>query len=476
MKDLNENKNPARRSRRRARTSNRRRILLFTILILLALIGTAVFALNNEFNKKVKTDFKTVDESGKGKSYWKDSDSINVMVLGLEDVRTDMIMVASYNPKRNDLAIISVPRDSHVENDYSDPALHKINSLFAYPKLKGGPERLAAEVSKILGIPINQYVMIDYDGVRNIVDAVGGVEVNIPFKMSYDDPTAKPPLHIHFDKGPTTVMGDQAVEYLRWRKNNYGYRGEEGDIGRVRRQQEFVVKAIQKCLNPSKMLKVVEVAFKNVKTSLKLSDIIDLAKNAAVMDKSNIKTYQTVGRAYLGALWYYENENEVNHRLMEKIIRGETIKEDDLKPSETFIAMVSAKDYSMGGNGGGYTGSGSVPKVHEENPIGEMHGSVNVNQDQQTEEGGLIFGPEAGENPDGKAEAGTQTPLENLNPQNSQEPQTTQTEQNPAITPSETGTENPSGAAQAQPGMQQPQPSQEQSEQPAQPSGDNPIF
>lgn len=363
------NKNKPKRRR------NVKNIVLVIISVLILLIAGVVFAINREFNKTVRKDFDTVDLSGKDDSKWKDSDTLNVLVLGMEDVRSDMLMVASYNPKKNDLNIISVPRDSYVDNNYKDGPLHKINSLYGYPNTKDGVKRVAQEVSRILGIPINQYVMIDYDAVRNIVDAIGGVEVDIPFNMYYDDPYAKPPLHIYFKKGPTTVMGDQAVEYLRWRQNSDGSRSEEGDIGRVKRQQDFVIRAIQKSLQPSKIQHVIKAIFKNVETSLKLTDILNLATHAIDMEKDDIKAYQSIGMAFYDGnygLWFYENDVKSNHKLLEKIADGQTILKSDLEPSKTFISRVSVKDKSQQLWDGSL--SGSNDEYHEEhtNPIGEI--------------------------------------------------------------------------------------------------------
>lgn len=380
----------------RKKISKGKKVLVIVILILLALIVGTVFAINYEFNKRVHRDFKTINESGKNDEKWVDSKSINILILGLEDVRTDTIMVASYNPKRNDLNIISIPRDSYIENNYRGGAMHKINSLYGITPIKEGPERVAKEVSRILGAPINYYVLVDYDAVRNIVDAVGGVEVNIPFNMYYDDPTSKPPLHVHFQKGPTTIMGNQAVEYLRWRKNSDGSRGEEGDVGRIKRQQDFVIKAIKKSLDPSKIHSVAQAFFDNVETSFKLSEILSLAKTASSMDKNNISAYQAIGIPYVGGveyLWYYGNDIDKNHKLMDKILDGEKIEKEDLEPSKAFIQSILNKDKSsqLWNNSNKNIKN---PKINE-NPVGNI--DIDKDAKHENEVGSVIFGEDDNE-------------------------------------------------------------------------------
>lgn len=365
------------------------RIIIAVIGILLLLIAGFAYALNRYFNSNVKEDFETVDESGQLPDKWKDNESLNVLVVGLEETRTDMIMVVSYNPKRNDLSMISVPRDTYVENEYSDPTFHKINSVYAIPKLEGGIERLASQVSKKIGVPINHYVILDYKGVRNIVNAVGGVDVEIEQNMYYKDPSAKPPLNIYFEKGPTTIMGDEAIEYLRWRKNSDGTGANGGDIARVQRQQDFIVRALEKALHPDKIVNVVNAIFKNVKTSLSLKDVLVLAKNAVSMEREDIKTYQAVGYAtQFNGLWYYLSDDEKNYQLMEKIMNGIFISEEDLKPSDSFMAKAMELDKSS------YTKRNSIKtryydyEKEEENPVGE---TIVVDVSDKNTEESVIF-------------------------------------------------------------------------------------
>ena len=148
--------------------------------------------------------------------------------------------------------------------------------------------------------------------------------------MYYDDPWSDPPLHVNFSVGTAHLDGKNAIEYLRWRHNNDGSYGNEGDEGRVKRQQGFLKKVLEKALNPTVFPKLVEATFKNVKTSLELGKAMSLASDVTSMPKENIRFYQEVGTpAYFNGLWYYLLDADKTAALMRKILNNETITDDD---------------------------------------------------------------------------------------------------------------------------------------------------
>lgn len=340
----------------------KKNIVIAVFVILILVFGGLAFAVQKAFNENVKKEFNVVDKSGKNLPEGQ-KDRLNVLVLGMEHTRTDMIMVATFDPKGKTLNMISIPRDTYVENSYRDGTLKKINSVYEMPSTKGGVERLAEKVSEILGIPIHDYVMVDYNAVAKITDAVGGVEVNIPFNMYYDDPYSDPPLHVHFSKGNVYLDGSNAIEYLRWRHNNDGSHGEEGDEGRVKRQQNFMKKILEKSLNPTTLPKIIEVAFASVETSLDLSQVMGLVADAASMPKENIHFYQEVGTpSYFNQLWYYLADIDKTQALMQKIINNSIITDEDLNPSKEFEAAALRR-----GNDSGYVRSYNSNEESEDN-------------------------------------------------------------------------------------------------------------
>lgn len=348
---------------------SKKNIILGIVAFLIVLCGVVVFAIYSAYKANVyNSNFKTIVADGV-KEDPQNKERLNVLVLGMEHTRTDTIMVATFDPVSKTLNIISIPRDTYVDrSEYPDyypyNTYKKINALYELPTIEGGVERLASKVSEILGIPIHDYIMVDYDAVADITDAVGGVDVEITNPMYYDDPWSDPPLHVNFSVGTAHLDGKNAIEYLRWRHNNDGSYGNEGDEGRVKRQQGFLKKVLEKALNPTVFPKLVEATFKNVKTSLELGKAMSLASDVTSMPKENIRFYQEVGTpAYFNGLWYYLLDADKTTALMRKILNNETITDDDINPSQEFENEASSR-----GNSDNYSSGNSSYKEYNYTP------------------------------------------------------------------------------------------------------------
>lgn len=436
---------------------NKKKIILSIIAFLFVLGGVVAFAVYSAYKSNVyNSNFKTIVAEGV-KEDPQNKERLNVLVLGMEHTRTDTIMVATFDPVSKTLNIISIPRDTYVDrSEYPDyypyNTYKKINALYELPTTEGGVERLASKVSEILGIPIHDYIMVSYDAVADITDAVGGVDVEIKHPMYYDDPWSDPPLHVNFSVGTAHLDGKNAIEYLRWRHNNDGSYGNEGDEGRVKRQQGFLKKVLEKALNPTVFPKLVEATFKNVKTSLELGKAMSLASDVTSMPKENIRFYQEVGTpAYFNGLWYYLLDANKTTALMSKIMNNETITDEDINPSQEFENSALAKGNSENYNSGNssykeynYTPTKKRKKVEdtklEEAPIfneqnnqnknklddaiinnntGEQQNQNNQNSDGQTNPDGSTQNPE-----------GTSTDNQGQNQQNQGENKQNQNNQN----------------------------------------------
>jgi len=218
---------------------------------------------------------------------------INVLVLGLEHERSDTIMIASYDVKNKTADVISIPRDTYIDRDgFVNSGNNKINSVYTVKGIEG----LSEIILNITGLKIDKYVTIDYDGVRAAVDAVGGVEVDVPFHMRYTDPYSDPPLDIDIAPGIQTIKGDRAMEFLRFRKTNYsGYSGyAEGDLGRIEAQQGFVKAAIKKALT-FRLPIVVKEVYPYVKTDFSLAEATSLAMGSIGLSAENISFHTIPG-------------------------------------------------------------------------------------------------------------------------------------------------------------------------------------
>ncbi len=165
-----------------------------------------------------------------------------VLVMGVsEDISTpltDTIMLAGYNPETQKAFLLSIPRDTFIgESQSSAKASQKMNAQY-----KKGVDVSVTEVEELLGVNIDNYVVVKTSMLVDIVDTIGGVEFDVPIDMEYDDPTQD--LHINLKAGMQTINGDKAEQLLRFRHNNdgssYSYKYGDNDFGRMRTQREFI--------------------------------------------------------------------------------------------------------------------------------------------------------------------------------------------------------------------------------------------
>lgn len=203
----------------------------------------------------------------------------NVLVVGLEDSRTDTIMVVSYDMENKKADLISIPRDTYYPRNASDsPDLKKINAMYS----QEGIDKLVQAVQELMGIPLEKYVIVDYDAVVACVDILGGVEVTVPFHMVYSDPYDDPPLYIDISEGTQVLNGEQSLKFLRYRK---GY--DNQDLGRMEAQQQFIKSALKKAMG-LKLPALVKEAYSHTKTNVKITDILSLTDNIAGFTTDNI--------------------------------------------------------------------------------------------------------------------------------------------------------------------------------------------
>lgn len=201
-------------------------------------------------------------------------DILNILVVGKEHIRTDTIMVVSYNKVSKDANILSIPRDTYYERKgYNNRLQKKINAIYQVEGIIG----LKVAVEKITSLDINNYVVLDYNAVIKIVDILKGINFDVPIDMEYNDPKDTPPLEIKFSKGPQLLNGENALKLLRFRKNNDGSGYPNGDIGRIKIQQEFIKQIIKKSLS-FKIIDVIKEGYKYVETDFNLVDSLSLAQ------------------------------------------------------------------------------------------------------------------------------------------------------------------------------------------------------
>lgn len=258
---------------------------------------------NEEKNINLSETYNYDTEFGKK---IKESKRINFLVVGLENQRTDTILVASYDTENKEADIISIPRDTYYPRNANDrPETKKINAVYAIEGIDG----LKGMVEKLLGIPIDKYVVLNYEAVIACVDLLGGVEVNVPFHMEYSDPYDDPPLIIDIPEGIQTLNGEQALKFLRYRK---GYANQ--DLGRIEAQQQFIKSAAKKAFG-LKLPELIREAYSYIDTNIETKDLIGWAVNMVGFSEENINLYLLPGtEAPLeGLSFFIPNKNEIEN-------------------------------------------------------------------------------------------------------------------------------------------------------------------
>jgi LCP family protein required for cell wall assembly len=203
----------------------------------------------------------------------KKSNRINIIIVGLEHVRTDTIMVASFDRDTKEANIISVPRDTLIIDPEYKSGYVRINAIYQDDKIGG----VIDAVQNILDIKIHRWVTVDYEAVIKGIDALGGIEMDIPFRMKYTDIYSDPPLYIDIPEGRRLLDGKTSVGFLRFRKGDDGYKGYvDGDIGRTRAQQKYVTEVIKKLIS-FKLPSVINEVYPYIKTNFSTSELIALA-------------------------------------------------------------------------------------------------------------------------------------------------------------------------------------------------------
>lgn len=247
----------------------------------------------------------------------KNSKRINVVLLGLEGPRTDTIIFASFDPITKKADMISIPRDTYFyRKGFEESDKRKINAVYGDAGVKG---TMKAIENVLGGVPVHHYVSVSYTGVEKIVDSLGGVEVNVPFHMEYRDPTAKPPLYIDVPAGKQVLKGEKAVQFLRYRKSNDGKVGyPDGDLGRIRAQQQFMKSAIRKALS-FRLPAVINTCYKYVKTDISLHEALLYVKDVIGITTADISMSMLPGDAGYrnGVSYYFHDPNQIRQLMME---------------------------------------------------------------------------------------------------------------------------------------------------------------
>ena len=279
------------------RAQKKRRIwpwLLLFFCFAAAAIGGALFASSSLLDKPIEHAIDDGLLTAKDKS--------TIMIMGVDerddDVgRSDTLMVASIDPKKNQASLLSVPRDTRVK--IKGHGFDKVNAAYAY-----GKERLTQDtVENLLGVNIDHYVIINTKSFAKIIDALGGIDIDVPKRMYYEDPWDDDGgLIIDFRPGMQHMDGAKAITYVR-------YRDEEGDLGRIRRQQDFIKACLDKRVSPAiipKLPTIIREVMDSIQTDLSFRQLLEFAGTLKESKQNGLKTDMVPGRPlYIDGISYW---------------------------------------------------------------------------------------------------------------------------------------------------------------------------
>lgn len=221
--------------------------------------------------------------------------------------RSDTLMLLSFDPQHPRISVLSIPRDTFTVIPRLGP--DRINAAYA----AGGPRLTIRTVEDLVGVPVQYYVKLGPASFGQIVDAIGGIEVDVEKDMQYTDTWAD--LHINLTKGRQVLSGDQAMQYMRFRHD------EEGDIGRVRRQQQVFLALVSKLRSPAMLLsspKLLLAFVRHTQTNLSVSELITLGVFARRLHATDIKTATLPGEA--GPIYVYVDEAQMRQIVAEMFL------------------------------------------------------------------------------------------------------------------------------------------------------------
>lgn len=270
-KSTKKTKKKSKRDKKEDKKKNKKHTLrkvLLTLLLIIIVIGIIFFIHVQKNGGGLKGIVTTVIGSSAEKE--KELQDIYLLVMGKSENMTDTIMVVKYSAKNQSASMLSIPRDTFTGDDEKRArASDKINSKY----INGGAQDTLKEVNELTGLNIRYYLIVDTKALRDLVDAIGGVEFDVPIDMDYDDVTQA--LHIHVKKGLQLLNGEQAEGVVRFRHNNnytsYPVSYGDNDLGRMRTQREFLkilLKQLMKPTNITKINNLLKIAQEEVETNI----------------------------------------------------------------------------------------------------------------------------------------------------------------------------------------------------------------
>lgn len=316
-----------------------KKILFFILIpVLIILVGVAAYAsyLTNTAkvvveNSQHKLTSRSLEEKSKLRAEMVDPrvDNISVLFIGVDDssdnvfsgtTRSDALILATFNEKEKSIKTVSIPRDSRVELVGRD-RMDKIAHAHAF----GDIEMTVDTVEKLFNVPVDYYVRLNFDAFISIVDALDGIEIDVPFDIVEQDSHRKK-NKIKIEQGLQTLTGEEALAYARTRKY-------DGDVERGQRQQEILKAVINKLLSFKSVTKysdVMKSIGENLTTNMSFDEMLAFHDYAYEGTNIDIEMVTMNGKsARIDGLYYYVLDDENLEEVKTKLRQHLTLEEAD---------------------------------------------------------------------------------------------------------------------------------------------------
>ena len=340
--NINTTNNKPNASNKKRKKSNHKKLKIFFIIIAIILIiffGIFMYRFSkNGFSMQgfLSTLF------GQNEETLANLDNLDFLLIGESGNMTDSIMACRYDPKTQKAYMLSIPRDTFIGNSEANATTSdKINCVY---NIKKDPMNTVKAVNKVTGLNLKYYVFVDTKALTEIVDAIGGVEFDVPIDMEYDDTSKDNTLHINLKKGTQKIDGNKAEQLLRFRHNNDGssYPKEYGDndLGRMHTQRDFIKATLNQTIRANNIFKLnelLDIVNKHVKTNLSVSLIKDYIPYAVNFDTENLQSDMLPNESKkINEIWFVKVIDSEAEKLVNDMFFGGT---KDTSNGEKYITV-----------------------------------------------------------------------------------------------------------------------------------------
>lgn len=293
---------------------SRKTVIISIVLALVVLCGTVLASglINGKFIIEYENKLLAVNTDAR------ENDNFNFLILGVdENNRADTIMLLSF--KDGNVTGTSIPRDTAFISKEFDRKVKLTEILNS----ENGNQKVIDAVRDTLSVPITYYAKLNLSAVKEIVDSVGGIELDVPMDMEYDDPHKN--LHIKLKQGRQTLSGDAVCGLLQFRRSNDGTGYAQGDMTRIEVGQQFISEFISQKLNKefiNKSPDIFKILAENMETNYPISNLMNDIKLLDKM-KSNIEFRiidGTLNADETGIVFYDINGGEVVSAVSEPVL------------------------------------------------------------------------------------------------------------------------------------------------------------